>query len=929
MKRFSDWSIRTQWTLMGTVGVVLIVLALVSTSLWGITELSKKSVAAVAEVAAGDLDHIAQGVVRLIEAQDQALRHEVANNGRVALRELDRSGGLSLGTSSTTWTATEQFTKASTEVRLPQLRLGGSATALDAYVQEIAATTDSAVTVFQRMNAAGDMLRVATTVQTAEGKPAVGTYIPATMADGTPNGVLASVLAGQSYSGVAYVVDAWYVADYEPLLDAQGEVMGMMFVGVPRDEASTLRDALYATQVGQTGYVYVLGSSGADKGAYIISKLGERDGENIWETLDADGQPVIQNIINTATDLKSGELGTVRYRWQNPGDPEPRWKITRIAYYAPYNWVIGVGAYEDEYLSVEQELQAAQQQLLLVLAGIGVAFAVLVAIGMQFIVAAVAGPVLRMLAIAQGLAKGDTNQSITHRSGDEFGQLAEAFRTMIAYMQRMASHATDIADGDLTHNFTPASERDTLGNAFVKMTANLQTLIGEVRQQAGGISGASIALAGAAEESGRATNQIAATMQQLARGATQQADGVTRTASTVEEVKRAIDGVAKGSQVQAASISQTATAMGQLSRTVAEIGQGARAQTAGMQRAAAVREELASALDQMVSAANAVERETQAAATAANGGGAIVAETVAGMQRVRTATEELSERVRDLGRHSAQIGSIVETIGDIAAQTNLLALNAAIEAARAGEHGKGFAVVAEEVRKLAEKSATATKEISEMVHTVQTGATEAVDAMRKAGDDVAAAVRLTDQSGSAFQHITTGAQSAVTRVTSIRQALGAMENASGQLGQVITEVTTIAQKNQVNTDVMTRLNGEVAQSIENVSAVIEQNTAATEQMAASVTEVADAVQTIASVSEENSAAVEEVSASTEEISAQSEEVAASAQSMAELATRLQTSVARFKVIDTEPEPNAAVLVRPAPARVRPNGIAHPAGRYLN
>ncbi len=895
MKRFNDLPIRTQWTILGTVGVTIAVIALAAASLWGMNAISTDAVASVEELANADLNHITEGVMRLIAAQDEALRHEVGNAARAAQNEFGRSGGLKLGTGTVAWTAKNQFTGETSEVQIPPARLGQSSASLDTFVQELGGITSAAVTVFQRMNPEGDMLRVATTVVTAEGTPATGTYIPAVMADGTPNAVLAKVLQGQTYSGTAYVVDAWYVADYEPIVNAQGDVIGMLFVGVLRDEATTLRDALYTTSVGDTGYVFVIGGSGTDKGKYIISKLGQRDGENIWDTLDADGQPVIQTMISTATALSPGEMGTIRYRWQNPGEAEPRWKITRLAYYAPYNWVIGVGAYEDEYMSVEKDLQQHQNQLYLILGGIGLALGIGAALAMQFIAGSVARPVTLMLGIAKGLAVGQTEQTITHRSGDEFGQLADAFRTMIAYMQRMATHATSIADGDLTHDFEPASDTDTLGLAFVKMTTSLQALIGEVNQQAQLITGASSTLSSAAEDSGHATNQIATTMQQLARGATEQAGGVSRTATTVDEVRRAIEGVAQGSQVQAAAISQTSTAMSQLSRTVTEISQGANAQASGMRRAADVRLSLVESLNELDNAANAVARDTASAAEAANGGGTIVSQSVHGMQRVRTATEQLSERVRDLGRHSAQIGSIVETIGDIAAQTNLLALNAAIEAARAGEHGKGFAVVAEEVRKLAEKSATATKEISEMVHTVQNGSTEAVEAMRQAGDDVAAAVRLTDQAGAAFQHINTGAQSAVSRVSDIRRALEGMQAASVQLEQVVTDVTLIAENNRANSEKMARLNSEVVESIENVSAVIEENTAATEQMAASAAEVSDSVQTIASVSEENSAAVEEVSASAEEISAQSEEVAASAMALTEMAQKLRDAVAQFRI----------------------------------
>ena len=173
-------------------------------------------------LAVANVEQTARDTYGLCETANDLLQRRINENLGVARRILAQRGGIASGGGSVQWQAVNQFTQGTAEVTLPRMLIGGApATQSRSFqtpspvVDEISRLTGSTVTIFQRMNEQGDMLRVATTVAAADGNRAIGTYIPAIGPDGAPTPVIASVLRGEVYRGTAFVVNDWYVAAYE------------------------------------------------------------------------------------------------------------------------------------------------------------------------------------------------------------------------------------------------------------------------------------------------------------------------------------------------------------------------------------------------------------------------------------------------------------------------------------------------------------------------------------------------------------------------------------------------------------------------------------------------------------------------------------------------------------------------------------------
>jgi methyl-accepting chemotaxis protein len=386
---------------------------------------------------------------------------------------------------------------------------------------------------------------------------------------------------------------------------------------------------------------------------------------------------------------------------------------------------------------------------------------------------------------------GDLEHSIDVKREDEIGELARTFAKMVVYLKEMAGVSESIAGGDLTVEVKPRSPHDTLGNAFARMVEGLGRLVRSVRDASAQVASASGQVANASDDSAKVGLQASSAI-----------DEVT---STMHEMSVNVQNMVKSTQVQASSVSETSASIDQMVASIQRVADTAKVLLDISNRS---REEVHSGITTM-------EKATD------------------GLNRINATITSSGEIIGALGQRADDIGKIIEVIDDLAEQTNLLALNAAIEAARAGEHGLGFAVVADEVRKLAEKSAQSTKEISELIQSIQKEARKAVENMERSTGIVNEGLDLGGELNAALRKIS----NVVTEVYKFAQEIGAATNeqshGSSQIARATTRLNEITH--EINSAVEEQASGAqaVVKAMERMRELVQQSTSGSTELAAS------------------------------------------------------------------------------------------------
>ena len=761
---------------------------------------------------------IVSGILHICHVQNDLLAKKLNTDIAMARYVLDSRTGIEVTALSHVWKVRNLFTGATESVGLPILEIGFDPmipTDEDAqfrFVDTVAEVTGSACAVFQKMNPAGDMLMAAVTLESPSSERLDGAFLPADGPDGNPLPAIEAVLSGRPYQGNVELGEQSFLGAFSPLTDEDGEVIGMLFVGLDKADFSKLEETIVNTTIGETGYAAVM----SPDATLIIHPRPDFRGKNVVTDLHI---PEFQKIVD---EHQARKTGLITY----PLDG--RRKFLAYAYFEPWEWIILATGYMDDFSQADMAERLLKSEIESILGGarreidgkrrplyrsiecIGPDGSRLLSIG-----DAPVDPAPLSSETLTALKAGRTHFSPVEatEAGASLTVTAPVF-----FDETFAGAASVVLDWDLVWECLKDRVYGKTGYAYIISPEGI--LVSHPRYS----------VTDGVDISGPQHGELADLFNRWRRN---QADD--QAVYTFEGVKKYayFKPLRVGGQVYTIAVTSPVAeffelvetidgrASADLKNSLAVLGIVGLALLGGALLLAfrfsnAVARPLTRIIDGLTRTAHRVDQasdgladESQTLAERTSEQAASLAETAEAMAEMAGAARDNAEGARETDDRmrttrrtvegaTASVHQLVEVMGeisdagnasskiiqsssDIAFQTNLLALNAAVEAARAGEAGAGFAVVADEVRRLALRAGDEAQRTSELIQSM-------VDRLEEGAE-------LVTRTDRAFDEIGSSATEVAERIGGIAAASGEQTARIDRLTETVREMDKLTHQN--------------------------------------------------------------------------------------------------------------------------------------
>ena len=427
-------------------------------------------------------------------------------------------------------------------------------------------------------------------------------------------------------------------------------------------------------------------------------------------------------------------------------------------------------------------------------------------------------------------------------------------------LETMINVASKVSECDLTERVEKLAD-DELGgmaDALNRITGNLNQTLAKVKGVTEGVSqvieritrtsdvvahGAQTTAA-SVDETSSSMEEMIASLKGIAENVEVLAQSAEESSSSILEMAATNDEVVENIQSLAASVEETTSAIEQMTFSIKEVAKNVEELSATAEETSSSMNEMDVSIGQVESNANETARLSEQVSTDAETGVVSLQKTITGIDKIKDSSKTAAEVIESLGRKIGTIGNILNVIDDVAEQTNLLALNAAIIAAQAGEHGKGFAVVADEIKDLAERTGLSTKEIAELVRSIQDESHNAIAAMERGVKNVEEGVRLGGEAEGALKKIFDSAKKSTQMVKAIARATVEQARGSKQVTNAITRIAETVQQIAKATAEQARGSEQIMKSAEKMKVVTKHVERSSQEQARGSKQITRAIENI-------------------------------------------------------------------------------------